>query len=404
MEGELRAAARRRIAKRLDRAAAELSNAAVARMEQQMPWFREASAEDRAWIGVVVQAGVREFVSWFRHPDQAPEVTTEVFGAAPGALAGVVSLQQTVAMVRLTIEVVEEQLTETVGESDAAAVHDAINRYAREVAFATAEVYARAAELRGAWDARLEALVVDSLLRGDVDGGLGSRASALGWQELGEVAVVLGTVPHDVGQRPGLQGRIVDEARESARGAGYEALVAVHGDRLVVVLGGATLPRDAADCVVDHFAPGPVVVGPTVPDLVSAVDSALAASAALRAAAGWPDAPRPVTCEALLPERALAGDEQARRQLVEEVYLPLLDAGSAVLETVATYLDHGGSVEAASRELYVHANTVRYRLRRATDLVGLSPYVPRDAYSLRIALTVGRLTVPSVADPHTTSP
>src|ERR687890_54251 len=128
MDGGVRATARRRIAKRLDRAAAELSNAAVARMEQEMAWFRQASAEDRAWIGVVVQAGVREFVSWFRHPDQAPEVTSEVFGAAPGALAGVVSLQQTVAMVRLTIEVVEEQLTETVGESDAAAVHDAINR------------------------------------------------------------------------------------------------------------------------------------------------------------------------------------------------------------------------------------------------------------------------------------
>jgi DNA-binding PucR family transcriptional regulator len=110
-----------------------------------------------------------------------------------------------------------------------------------------------------------------------------------------------------------------------------------------------------------------------------------------------------VTCDALLPERALAGDEQARRQLVEEVYLPLLEAGSSVLETVATYLDHGGSVEGASRELYVHANTVRYRLRRATEVVGLSPYTPRDAYSLRIALTVGRLTVPPVGDPDTTA-
>lgn len=404
MEGELRTASRRRIAKRLDRAAAKLSSAAVARMEQEMAWFSQAPAEDRAWIGVVVQAGIREFVSWFRHPDQAPEVTTEVFGAAPGALAGVVSLQQTVAMVRTTIDVVEEQLTDTVGESDAAAVHDAINRYAREVAFATAEVYARAAELRGAWDARLEALVVDSLLRGDVDGDLGSRASALGWQDLGKVAVVLGTVPQDVGQQPGLQGRIVDDVRESARGAGYEALVAVHGDRLVVVLGGATLPEDAAGCVVDHFAPGPVVVGPTVPDLVSAVDSALAASAGLHAATGWPDAPRPVTCDALLPERALAGDEQARRQLVEEVYLPLREAGSAVLETVATYLAHGGSVEGASRELYVHANTVRYRLRRATEIVGLSPYVPRHAYTLHIAVTVGRLTVRSVGDSDTTAP
>ena len=39
--------------------------------------------------------------------------------------------------------------------------------YAREIAFSAAQVYARTAEARGAWDARLEALVVDSLVRGE---------------------------------------------------------------------------------------------------------------------------------------------------------------------------------------------------------------------------------------------
>jgi hypothetical protein len=403
MEAELRAAARRRVVRRLERATGRLSSAAVARMEQEMPWFREASAEDRAWIGLVVQAGIREFVHWFRRPDGSPEVTTEVFGAAPSALTGVVSLQQTVAMVRATIEVVEEQLPDTVGD-DAPAVHEAIMRYAREVAFATAEVYARAAELRGAWDARLEALVVDSLLRGDVDSDLGSRASALGWQDLGAVAVVLGAVPDEIGREPGLHGRIVDEVRRSARDAGHEALAAVHGDRLVVVLGGATMSPEAAACVVTHFAPGPVVVGPTVPDLPAAVDSARTALAGLLAAPGWPDAPRPVGSAALLPERALAGDSAAREQLVTDVHHPLEALGSSVLETTAAYLEHGGSVEATARTLYVHANTVRYRLRRVADTVGLSPYVPREAYTLQIALTLGRLqagtpTTPPAAPP-----
>jgi hypothetical protein len=41
-------------------------------------------------------------------------------------------------------------------------------RYSREVAFAAADIYAAAAEKRGAWDARTEASVVDVLLRGDV--------------------------------------------------------------------------------------------------------------------------------------------------------------------------------------------------------------------------------------------
>ncbi len=388
--GQIRAATRTRIARRMEQAAGRLSTAALARMEREMAWFRESSAEDRSWIGLVVQAGIREFVAWFRKPDQTPEVTTEVFGAAPGTLAGVVSLQQTVAMVRTTIEVVEEQLTETVGEQDAPVVHEAITRYAREVAFATAEVYARAAELRGAWDARLEALVVDSLLRGEVDADLGSRVSALGWQEMGAVTVVLGAVPPAAAE--GFHAGVVDEVRRAARDAGYEALAAVHGDRLVVVLGGADLPDAAAGSVVDHFGAGPVVVGPTVTNLVGAVHSARLAASGLRAAPGWPEAPRPVRCDALLPERVLVGDSDARHQLLHEVYAPLLEAGGGVLETVAAYLDAGGSVEAAARSLYVHANTVRYRLRRVAETVGLSPQVPRDAFTLQIAVVLGNLT------------
>jgi len=41
--------------------------------------------------------------------------------------------------------------------------------------------------------------------------------------------------------------------------------------------------------------------------------------------------------------------------------------------------------------LFVHPNTVRYRLRRIADFTGRDPTVPRDAYVLRVASTVGRL-------------
>ena len=39
----------------------------------------------------------------------------------------------------------------------------------------------------------------------------------------------------------------------------------------------------------------------------------------------------------------------------------------------------------------MHPNTVRYRLRRVAEVTGLTPFQPRAAYALRIALTVGRL-------------
>jgi DNA-binding PucR family transcriptional regulator len=142
-----------------------------------------------------------------------------------------------------------------------------------------------------------------------------------------------------------------------------------------------------------------VVVGPVVADLMRAHLSARAAVAGLRAAPGWPDAPRPVTADDLLPERALSGDGHARRQLVTAVYRPLLEAGPPVLDTVSAYLDHGSSIEATARALFVHANTVRYRLRRAADATGLTVTDPRDAYTYRVALTLGRLHPPETAPP-----
>jgi DNA-binding PucR family transcriptional regulator len=39
----------------------------------------------------------------------------------------------------------------------------------------------------------------------------------------------------------------------------------------------------------------------------------------------------------------------------------------------------------------VHPNTVRYRLRKAADVTGYSANESRDAFTLQIALVLGRL-------------
>jgi DNA-binding PucR family transcriptional regulator len=133
------------------------------------------------------------------------------------------------------------------------------------------------------------------------------------------------------------------------------------------------------------------VVGPVADDLQSAVRSAGAALAGLRAASAWPDAPRPVLAEDLLPERALDGDLAAREQLIKDVYEPLLRGGTALLDTVMTYLEQGNSLEATARLLFVHPNTVRYRLRRVSELTGVIPGDGRGGFSLWVAVVFGRL-------------
>ncbi|MGH8868975.1 MAG: PucR family transcriptional regulator [Actinomycetes bacterium] len=378
---------RRRAAtvRRLERATGALASAAIARMDDQLPWYRAMPPDNRSWVGLVAQAGIAAFVEWFRTPDRPQAITADVFGTAPRELTRAVTLQQTVELVRVVIAIVEEQVDELAAPGEEPMLREAVLKYSREVAFAAAQVYAQAAEARGAWDARLEALVVDALLRGEADEAVRSRAAALGWGSPDSVVVVAGTVPHDDPEA------VVDDIQRGARHARLDVLAGVHGDRLIAILGGVDDPVRAARALAGQFGPGAVVVGPTVPDLMGAADSARSAVAGLRAVAAWPDAPRPVLADDLLPERVLAGDEEARRLLVEEVYRPLVKAGAVLHETVSAYLEQSSSLEAAARLLYVHPNTVRYRLRRVEEVTGLTAGDPRAAYALRVALALGRL-------------
>lgn len=103
-------------------------------------------------------------------------------------------------------------------------------------------------------------------------------------------------------------------------------------------------------------------------------------------------APRPVFATELLPERALLGDAAAVKALRDFLVAPLAESGTVLTDTLDSYLDCGGAVETCARLLFVHPNTVRYRLKRIAEVTGRDPTNPRDAYVLRIAATVGRLT------------
>jgi hypothetical protein len=367
-----------------------LGTAAMLSMDRELPWFRAMSAENRSWLGLVAQAGVAAFVDWIKHPERTrPAVGGEVFGTAPRELARAVTLQQAVEMVRVIVDVVESQVDQLAAPGGEPELREAVLRYTREIAFGTAQVYARTAEARGAWDARLEALVVESLVRGEVDDGLQSWASALNWS-FSPVTVIAGSAGPNPAGRTETEG-LIDEFRTLARRARLDLLAGVHGNRLVLVIGGAADPLEAARVFVGRFGPGPVVVGPAAADLQSAVASAGAALAGLRAAHAWPEAPRPVLAGDLLPERALDGDESARATLVEQVYEPLMRGGTALLDTVMAYLEQGNSLEATARLLFVHPNTVRYRLRRVTELTGITPSDGRGGFTLWTAVILGRL-------------
>ncbi len=374
-----------RTVRRVTAASGMISTAALDRMHDELPWYRDMAAESRSWIGLIVQAGVNNFCAWLDDPHRGARLPVEVFSAAPPEMTRAVSLLQTVELVRITVDVIEARIEELAAPGEADWLRTALLRYSRELAFAAAQIYAAAAETRGAWDARLEAVIVDAILRDEPDEALHSRAAALGWSQPGSVAVIVGSTP---GQDPAVVAKAVHRI---GRHAHVDVLAGVQGERLVVIVGGAEDAGQAATLFAPAFGPGPVVVGPAVPDLAAAAGSAADALSGLRAAPAWPEAPRPVAAADLLAERAIAGDERAKRQLVDEVYRPLTEAGASVLETVTAFLELASSLEATARMLFVHPNTVRYRLRRVTDVTGLVPSNSRSAFTLRIALTLGRL-------------
>lgn len=371
----------------------ELSTLTVQRLEDTLPWYSDMPPGRRSAVGLVAQNGISSFITWFDDPTTTPWIASDVFGGAPRELLRSVTLQQTLQLIRCTVEVVEERV-----KGHGEELREAILLYSREIAFAAADVYARAAEARGLWDARLEALVVDSILSGEYDDELPSRIAALGWQGRGEVCVVVGRAPRQLD---------VDRLRRTARHLHADILIGVQGNRLVVVIGRAEpieeeMPHsmmsfmEITTKLEPDFGEGHLVVGPEVPSLVDAVTSARAALAGFAVANSWRGVTRPIAADDLLPERALAGDPLARATLIERIYVPLSDQSVELLQTLQSYLENGRSLEATARDLFVHPNTVRYRLKRVTELIGWDATGPREALILQCALIIGSIKEPVV--------
>ena len=369
----------------------ELSTRTITRLDETLPWYGNMPPSRRSAIGLVAQTGISSFIQWYEDPTSTPWIASDVFSAAPRELLRSISLQETLQLIRVVVSVVEDRVA-----PKSEALREAVLHYSRDVAFAAADVYARAAEARGLWDARLEALVVDSILTGESDDELPSRIAALGWHGDGEAAVLVGTAERYVD---------VDQLRRSARHAGADVLIGLQGTRLVLVLGRLDAPTtepgtgsaaslsflEIAQRLADGFSDGPLVLGPPVENLVDASRSARAALAGVAVARSWRHAPRPVAADDLLPERALAGDGLARRTLIEQIYEPLAAHSGELLETLWCYLDNGRSLEATARELFVHPNTVRYRLKKVSDVIGWNATGAREALILQSALIAGSI-------------
>ncbi len=280
-------------------------------MEQRLPFFAELEASQRASVQLVVQTAVVNFVEWMRDPQSNVSYTAQAFEVVPQDLRRRIALRQSVEMVRVTMEYCEE-VVPLLARSDEqlTALTAGILRYSRDLAFAAATAYADQAEARGAWDTRMEANVVDAVVRGDTGPELQSQAAALNWDATAPATVIVGL------PRPDRSDFAGEDVHDVASRHGRAALSDVHGTWLVAIVSGGLSATDRfLTELMTVFAEGPVVIGPTATTLAGAHRSATEAIAGMNAVAGWTGAPRPVAARELLPERALLGDTTADRRI-----------------------------------------------------------------------------------------
>jgi DNA-binding PucR family transcriptional regulator len=67
------------------------------------------------------------------------------------------------------------------------------------------------------------------------------------------------------------------------------------------------------------------------------------------------------------------------------------DHGTELIHTLKTYMECDGNINQVAEFLHVHKHTVRYRLRRVTELTGLDVTRFRDAAQLYLAVQAAGL-------------
>ena len=358
----------------------QLATAAVAEIEKQHPWYRLLGAQERSWITIVVTNGISIFIRWFTGEEDTDITPHSIFTESPRSLTRSITLRQTVDLIRTTTDVLESHI-EKVVDDDLSDVH-----LSREVAFASAEIYAGTAESRVSWDEKMEALIINAIISDDDKDDILSRAATLGWNTNQPVCAIVANLETEFDDR---------NLRNEIEARGMSIMIASHGSHLICLISGPDLNEDFSSLhwlapIRDFLPQARVIIGSIVEQMESIGLSVHAALNAAKVVHSWNQAPQLVLADDLLPERIIAGDKQAHRQAIETIWTPL-NTATDLIETLGSFLDHSCSIEATARALYVHPNTVRYRLKKICDITGYLASDARQAYLLRIALTLGRL-------------
>ncbi|GAB3839139.1 helix-turn-helix domain-containing protein [Micromonospora andamanensis] len=247
---------------------------------------------------------------------------------------------------------------------------DAVSAYVAELAAASTDGYAlQLREQAGEGDRRRH--LAELLLRGDgLPSAVEAAAARIGWTDLDALVPVL--LP-------------LDQARDVRFRYGPDGLVIERGRDAVLLLRSG--PRAARAPLAEALAGRRAVVGPELgwPQVPAAVRLAELAAALVG------PVPDPVFVDDHLVALTLRGEQRALAVLTARRLAPLAHLRPAqrenLLATLHAWLRHWGSRAEVSTELFVHPQTVSYRLKRLRELYGDDLDDPAVRFELLVVLT-----------------
>jgi hypothetical protein len=238
-------------------------------------------------------------------------------------------------------------------------------------------------------DSQTRNAMLDVLLRGDP--GDGSRlwecATSLRLPHHGTFVVVAAQV-----SRPGVES--IPRAEDTLRNRGIQSAWRVELDAQVGVV--VLTPRHGIDqlsALLAEMASGPVGISEPYPSLDQTPGARRQARLAF--AAATPESQEIIRYGKVPIPVLLASAPDAATMVAQAILGPVLALPAAecdvLLSTLRMWFTEQGATSVAAEKLYVHRNTVRYRLRRLEELTGRNLTEPTGVAELYLALEAARI-------------
>jgi hypothetical protein len=262
------------------------------------------------------------------------------------------------------------------------ALGESLFAYIDELSAVSAQGYAQEQSERAGEQQRRRGEVVEMLLRGDASEGTVARsAAAIGWTLPETLVVAIVPFPHVDGLRAAL---------------GPDALVAERGTDVVVVMP-FTNPKPRRRDLDRALSGRQAVVGPARPWQQAGESLHLAVSAGVHGLRPSADAPQadqaPVWVEEHLAELVILAEPLAIADLAVRRLAPLEGLRPTVrdrlAETLLAWLRHQGQRAPIAEDLFVHPQTVGYRVAQLKEVFGDALDDPDARFELELVLRAG---------------